>query len=160
MRAQGQRGMKAVLLAGGRGTRFTEETNLKPKLMIEIGGKPILQHITKIYSANGINDFIICLGRNCLLHASDVTVDLRKSDITLHRANAEPWSITVVDSGEDTMIGGPIKHILPYVKDEPAFCVSAEGTDAVGAGPGGGAKGGRGVCVRVAAGSSRDRTWD
>jgi glucose-1-phosphate cytidylyltransferase len=126
--------MKAVLLAGGRGTRFAEETDLKPKPMIEIGGKPILWHIMKIYSANGINDFIICLGykgymikeyfQNYLLHTSDVTIDLRKSDITLHRANAEPWSITLVDTGEDTMIGGRIKRILPYVKDDPAFCVT------------------------------------
>src|SRR5258706_824441 len=123
--------MKAVILAGGLGTRIIEESQLKLKPMIEIGGKPILWHIMKIYSANGINDFIICLGykgylikeyfRNYLLHTSDVTFDLRNSDITLHRPSAEPWSITLVDTGEDTEIGGRIKRILPYVKDDPAF---------------------------------------
>src|SRR6516162_9328639 len=115
--------MKCVILAGGLGTRIAEETEVKPKPMIEIGGKPILWHIMKIYSANGINDFVVCLGykgylikeyfQNYLLHTSDITVDLRKSDITLHRANAEPWTITLVDTGEDTMIGGRIKRILP-----------------------------------------------
>lgn len=126
--------MKAVLLAGGLGTRFAEETDVRPKPMIEIGGKPILWHIMKIYSANGINDFVVCLGykgyvikeyfRNYFLHMSDVTFDLRKNDMTVHHANAEPWSITLVDTGESTMIGGRIKRILPYVKDDPAFCVT------------------------------------
>jgi glucose-1-phosphate cytidylyltransferase len=126
--------MKAVLLAGGLGTRFAEETDVRPKPMIEIGGKPILWHIMKIYSANGINDFVVCLGykgyvikeyfRNYFLHMSDVTFDLRKNDMTVHHAHAEPWSITLVDTGENTMIGGRIKRILPYVKDDPAFCVT------------------------------------
>lgn len=126
--------MKAVLLAGGLGTRFAEETDVRPKPMIEIGGKPILWHIMKIYSANGVNDFIVCLGykgylikeyfRNYFLHLSDVTIDLRKNDLTVHQAYAEPWSITLIDTGDDTMIGGRIKRILPYVKDDPAFCVT------------------------------------
>ena len=126
--------MKAVLLAGGLGTRFAEETDLKPKPMIEIGGKPILWHIMKIYSANGINEFVVCLGYrgyvikeyfiNYFLHMSDVTIDLSKNDLTVHQAKAEPWSITLVDTGEETMIGGRIKQILPYVGAEPAFCVT------------------------------------
>ncbi|HEY5066518.1 MAG TPA: glucose-1-phosphate cytidylyltransferase [Xanthobacteraceae bacterium] len=126
--------MKAVLLAGGLGTRFAEETDLKPKPMIEIGGKPILWHIMKIYSANGINEFVVCLGYrgyvikeyfiNYFLHMSDVTIDLSKNDLTVHQAKAEPWSITLVDTGEETMIGGRIKRILPYVGAEPAFCVT------------------------------------
>jgi glucose-1-phosphate cytidylyltransferase len=126
--------MKAVLLAGGLGTRFAEETDVRPKPMIEIGGKPILWHIMKIYAANGINDFIVCLGykgyvikeyfKNYFLHMSDVTIDLRKNDLTVHQAYAEPWSITLVDTGEDTMIGGRIKRILPYVNNEPEFCLT------------------------------------
>ena len=123
--------MKAVLLAGGLGTRFAEETDVKPKPMIEIGGKPILWHIMKIYSANGINEFVVCLGYrgyvikeyfiNYFLHMSDVTIDLCKNDLTVHRAEAEPWSITLVDTGEETMIGGRIKRVLPDVNADPAF---------------------------------------
>ena len=126
--------MKAVLLAGGLGTRFAEETDVKPKPMIEIGGKPILWHIMKIYSANGINEFIVCLGYrgymikeyfiNYFLHMSDVTIDLCKNDLTVHKAKAEPWLITLVDTGDETMIGGRIKRILPYVEADPAFCVT------------------------------------
>ena len=126
--------MKAVLLAGGLGTRFAEETDVRPKPMIEIGGKPILWHIMKIYSANGINEFVVCLGYrgyvikeyfiNYFLHMSDVTIDLCKNDLTVHQAKAEPWSITLVDTGEETMIGGRIKQVLPYVNADPAFCVT------------------------------------
>jgi len=126
--------MKAVLLAGGLGTRLAEETDLKPKPMVEIGGKPILWHIMKMYSAHGINDFIICLGykgyvikeyfQNYFLHNSDVTFDLRENGVTVHQAKAEPWSVTLVDTGDDTMIGGRIKRILRYVERDPFFCVT------------------------------------
>jgi glucose-1-phosphate cytidylyltransferase len=126
--------MKAVLLAGGLGTRFAEETDIKPKPMIEIGGKPILWHIMKIYSAHGINDFVVCLGyrgyvikeyfQNYLLHNSDVTLDLRENRLTVHKAKAEPWSITLVDTGDNTMIGGRIKRILRYVERDPYFCLT------------------------------------
>ncbi len=126
--------MKAVLLAGGLGTRFAEETDLKPKPMIEIGGKPILWHIMKIYAANGITDFIVCLGykgyvikeyfQNYFLHTCDVTFDLRGRSMAVHHATTEPWKVTLVDTGEETMIGGRIKRILPYVQDDPAFCLT------------------------------------
>jgi glucose-1-phosphate cytidylyltransferase len=126
--------MRAVLLAGGLGTRLAEETDIRPKPMIEIGGKPILWHIMKIYAANGINDFIVCLGykgyiikeyfRNYFLHTTDVTLDLRSNEFKVHRATAEPWSITLVDTGDDTMVGGRIKRILPYVENDPVFCVT------------------------------------
>jgi glucose-1-phosphate cytidylyltransferase len=126
--------MKAVILAGGLGSRFAEETDLKPKPMIEIGGKPIIWHIMKIYSAHGVNDFIICLGyrgyvikeffQNYFLHVSDVTFDIGKNSMEVHRAQAEPWRVTLVETGEDTMIGGRIKRILPYVADDPEFCLT------------------------------------
>jgi glucose-1-phosphate cytidylyltransferase len=126
--------MKAVLLAGGLGTRFAEETDVKPKPMIEIGGKPILWHIMKTYSAHGINDFIVCLGykgyiikeyfQNYFLHNSDVTFDLRGNDLVVHEAKAEPWSVTLVDTGDDTMIGGRIKRILRYVERDREFCLT------------------------------------
>jgi len=126
--------LKAVLLAGGLGTRISEETNVKPKPMIEIGGKPILWHIMKMYSAHGVNDFIICLGykgyvikeyfSNYFLHMSDVTINMRDNTTTVHNNTAEPWSITLVETGEETMIGGRIKRILPYVGDDEAFCVT------------------------------------
>lgn len=126
--------MKAVLLAGGLGTRISEETSVKPKPMVEIGGKPILWHIMKMYSAHGVNDFIICLGykgyvikeyfSNYFLHMSDVTFDMRKNKTTIHTNTAEPWSVTLVETGEETMIGGRIKRILPYVKNDEAFCVT------------------------------------
>ena len=126
--------MKAVILAGGRGTRISEESHLRPKPMIEIGGHPILWHIMKIYAAHGINDFVICLGykgyvikeyfSNYFLHGSDVTIDLAKNQIDYHGSRAEPWRVTLVDTGLDTMTGGRIKRILPYVKDEDAFCLT------------------------------------
>jgi glucose-1-phosphate cytidylyltransferase len=126
--------MKAVLLAGGLGTRFSEETDVRPKPMIEIGGKPILWHIMKIYSSHGINDFIVCLGykgyvikeyfSNYFLHQSNVTFDLRENKMHVLRKDAEPWTVTLIDTGETTMIGGRIKQILPYVEDDPEFCLT------------------------------------
>ena len=124
--------MKAVLLAGGLGTRFAEETETKPKPMIEVGGRPILWHVMKIYEWHGITDFVICLGykgyvikeffRNYLLHNADVTFDLRKNSIVIHQGVSEPWSVTLIETGASTMVGGRIKRILPYVADEEAFC--------------------------------------
>jgi len=123
--------MKAVILAGGLGTRMTEETHLKPKPMIEIGGKPILWHIMKIYSAHGINDFIICLGykgymikeyfANYFLHMSDVTFDFKDNKMNVHEQNAEPWRVTLVDTGEMTMTGGRLKRVKHYLNNEN-FC--------------------------------------
>ncbi|TXN75903.1 glucose-1-phosphate cytidylyltransferase [Methylobacterium sp. WL8] len=125
--------MKVVLLAGGLGTRISEETQIKPKPMIEIGGKPILWHIMKLYSSYGLNDFVICLGykgyvikeyfTNYFLHMSDVTIDMRDNSQFVHNASAEPWRITLVDTGEKTMIGGRIKRILPYVSGDD-FCLT------------------------------------
>ncbi len=124
--------MKAVILAGGLGTRISEETHLKPKPMIEIGGKPILWHIMKIYSAYGINDFIICCGykgyvikeyfSNYFLHMSDVTFDMRDDSMHVHCKKAEPWKVTLIDTGEETMTGGRLKRVAPYLDDEEAFC--------------------------------------
>jgi len=124
--------MKAVILAGGLGTRLSEETHLKPKPMIEIGGKPILWHIMKIYSAHGINDFIICLGykgyvikayfANYFLHMSDVTFDMTTNAMQVHQNHAEPWRVTLVDTGDSTMTGGRLKRVAHYVQDEEAFC--------------------------------------
>ena len=126
--------MKAVILAGGLGTRLSEETATRPKPMVEIGGKPVLWHIMKIYSAHGVNDFVVCLGykgyvikeyfANYFLHMSDVTIDMRTNSTTVHHATAEPWRVTLVDTGEDTQVGGRIKRILPYVRDEDAFCLT------------------------------------
>jgi glucose-1-phosphate cytidylyltransferase len=126
--------MKAVLLAGGLGTRFSEETDTRPKPMIEIGGKPILWHIMKIYSSHGINDFIVCLGykgyvikeyfSNYFLHQSNVTFDLRENKMHVLRKDAEPWTVTLIDTGESTMIGGRIKQILPYLGDDQDFCLT------------------------------------
>ncbi len=126
--------MKAVILAGGLGTRLSEETANRPKPMVEIGGRPILWHIMKIYTAFGITDFVICLGyksyvikeyfNNYFLHMSDVTIDLRTNSTQVHTASAEPWRITLVDTGELTQVGGRIKRIIPYVKDDPAFCLT------------------------------------
>ncbi len=126
--------MKAVLLAGGLGTRISEETSTRPKPMVEIGGMPILWHIMKMYASHGITDFIICLGYkgyvikeyfyNYYIHRSDVTVDLSSNKTTIHNAKAEPWRITLVDTGEDSMIGGRIKRILPYIGDDEAFCLT------------------------------------
>ena len=124
--------MKAVILAGGLGTRISEETHLKPKPMIEIGGKPILWHIMKLYSAHGVNDFVICCGyrgylikeyfANYFLHMSDVTFDMANNKMEVHHQKAEPWKVTLIDTGEDTLTGGRLKRVAGYVKDEEAFC--------------------------------------
>jgi glucose-1-phosphate cytidylyltransferase len=124
--------MKAVILAGGRGTRISEETHLKPKPMIEIGGRPLLWHIMKIYAANGVNDFVICCGykgylikeyfANYVLHMSDVTFDMTRNEMEVHQQNTEPWRVTLVDTGEDTMTGGRLKRVADYLQDEDAFC--------------------------------------
>jgi glucose-1-phosphate cytidylyltransferase len=123
--------VKAVILAGGFGTRISEETTLRPKPMVEIGGKPILWHILKIYSSHGVNDFIICCGykgylikeyfANYALHSSDVTFDMRKQAMTVHQSSAEPWSVTLVDTGDDTATGGRLKRVRRYIGDDD-FC--------------------------------------
>jgi glucose-1-phosphate cytidylyltransferase len=123
--------MKAVLLAGGLGTRLSEETSVKPKPMVEIGGKPILWHIMKIYSAYGINDFIVCCGykgyvikeyfANYLLHMSDVTFDMQYNKLEIHYAYADPWRVTVVDTGDSSMTGGRLKRVREYIGNE-TFC--------------------------------------
>lgn len=123
--------MKAVILAGGLGTRISEETHLRPKPMIEIGGKPMLWHIMKIYSAYGVNDFVICCGykgyiikeyfANYFLHMSDVTFDIANNQMSVHEKHAEPWRVTLVDTGDDTMTGGRLGRVAPYVKDEEFF---------------------------------------
>ena len=124
--------MKAVILAGGLGTRISEETDLTPKPMVEIGGMPILWHIMKTYGTYGINDFVICLGykgnmikeyfANYFLHMSDVTIDIQKNNIDIHQVNAEPWKITLIDTGQKTMTGGRVKKIEKYVDD--TFCLT------------------------------------
>ena len=124
--------MKAVILAGGLGTRISEETHLKPKPMIEIGGRPMLWHLMKIYSGHGINDFVICCGykgylvkeyfANYFLHMSDVTFDMKNNTMDVHQKNAEPWKVTLVDTGEDTLTGGRLKRVKDYVSDQEAFC--------------------------------------
>lgn len=124
--------MKAVILAGGLGTRISEETHLRPKPMIEIGGRPMLWHIMKIYSAHGVNDFVICCGykgylikeyfANYFLHMSDVTFDMARNTMEVHERHAEPWRVTLVDTGEHTMTGGRLKRVARYVADEEAFC--------------------------------------
>jgi glucose-1-phosphate cytidylyltransferase len=124
--------MKAVILAGGLGTRISEETSVKPKPMVEVGGKPVLWHILKMYSHHGIHDFIICCGykgyvikeyfANYFLHMSDVTFDMSKNTMEVHQRNAEPWRVTLVDTGESTMTGGRLKRVANYLKDEQAFC--------------------------------------
>ena len=124
--------MKAVILAGGLGTRISEETHLKPKPMIEVGGRPILWHILKMYSSHGINDFIVCCGykgyvikeyfANYFLHMSDVTFDMEDNRMIVHKKNAESWKVTLVDTGDKTMTGGRLKRVSEYVKDESAFC--------------------------------------
>jgi glucose-1-phosphate cytidylyltransferase len=124
--------MKAVILAGGLGSRLSEETSLKPKPMVEIGGRPILWHIMKIYSAYGINEFIVCLGykghvikeffANYFLYSSDVTVDLANNRLEFHHNNCEPWRVTMVDTGANTMTGGRLKRVLPYLAGEESFC--------------------------------------
>ena len=123
--------MRAVILAGGMGTRISEESNIKPKPMIEVGGKPILWHIMKLYSSHGIHDFIICCGykgyvikeyfANYFLHMSDVTFDMKSNSMKVHQNHAEPWSVTVVDTGQETMTGGRLKRVRQYLNEEP-FC--------------------------------------
>jgi glucose-1-phosphate cytidylyltransferase len=124
--------MKAVILAGGLGTRISEETSVKPKPMIEIGAKPILWHIMKLYSAHGVNDFVVCCGykgyvikeyfANYFLHMSDVTFDIGKNRMEVHERYAEPWRVTLVDTGDNTLTGGRLKRVAPYIRDEEAFC--------------------------------------
>ena len=124
--------MKAVILAGGLGTRISEETHLKPKPMIEIGGKPMLWHILKLYSAHGVNDFVICCGyrgyvikeyfANYFLHMSDVTFDMATNEMLVHQKKAEPWKVTLVDTGDGTLTGGRLKRVAKHVQDEEAFC--------------------------------------
>jgi glucose-1-phosphate cytidylyltransferase len=129
--------MKAVILAGGLGTRISEETDIKPKPMVLIGGKPILWHIMKIYSHYGINDFVICCGykgyvikeyfANYFLHMSDITFDLSDNSTIVHRQKAEPWKVTLVDTGNDTMTGGRIKRIKPYIHGKPFMLTYGDG---------------------------------
>jgi len=124
--------LKAVILAGGLGTRISEETTLRPKPMIEIGGRPIIWHIMKMYSAHGVNDFIVCCGyrgymikeffANYFLHTSDVTFDLAQNSMSVHQTYAEPWKITLVDTGEDTLTGGRLRRVRSYVEADEKFC--------------------------------------
>ena len=124
--------MKAVILAGGLGTRLSEETVTKPKPMVEIGGKPIIWHIMKTYSHYGINDFIICCGykgyvikeyfANYFKHQSDVTFELKSNKMIVHQDRSEPWTVTLIDTGDNSMTGGRLKRVLPYLKNEEAFC--------------------------------------
>jgi len=124
--------MKAVILAGGLGTRISEETSTRPKPMVEIGGKPILWHIMKTYSAHGINEFVVCCGykgyvikeyfANYFLHMSDVTFDMEHNKMEVHQRYAEPWKVTLVDTGDETMTGGRLKRVTDYVKNEESFC--------------------------------------
>ncbi len=124
--------MKAVILAGGLGTRLSEETLIRPKPMVEIGGKPILWHIMKMYSHHGVNDFIICCGykgylikeyfANYFLHMSDVTFDMRSNRMEVHQKRAEPWTVTLVDTGDDSMTGGRLRRVADYVRRDEAFC--------------------------------------
>ena len=126
--------MKAVILAGGLGTRFSEETSVRPKPMIEIGGKPILWHIMKIYAAHGVHDFIICCGykgyvikeyfANYFLHMSDVTFRMGENRMEVHEKRAEPWNVTLVDTGDASMTGGRLLRVADYLRDEEAFCMT------------------------------------
>ena len=126
--------MKAVILAGGLGTRISEETHLRPKPMVEIVGKPVLWHILRSYSAHGINEFVICCGykgyvikeyfANYFLHMSDVTFDMQENRMEVHNRKAEPWRVTLVDTGEETMTGGRLKRVKPYVVDDEALCLT------------------------------------
>jgi glucose-1-phosphate cytidylyltransferase len=126
--------MKAVILAGGLGTRISEETHLKPKPMIEIGGKPILWHIMKLYSSHDVNEFVICCGykgyvikeyfANYFLHMSDVTFDIANNTMHVCERHAEPWKVTLVDTGDATMTGGRLKRVAPYICDEQSFCLT------------------------------------
>lgn len=124
--------MKAVILAGGLGTRISEETHLRPKPMIEIGARPILWHIMKMYSAHGVHDFVICCGykgyiikeyfANYFLHMSDITFDMTRNHMEVHQQKVEPWRVTLVDTGDETMTGGRLRRVADYVRDEAAFC--------------------------------------
>lgn len=124
--------MKVVILAGGLGTRISEETHLRPKPMVEIGHKPILWHIMKSYSAHGVTDFIICCGykgyiikeyfANYALHMSDITFDLQANNMSIHQRKVEPWKVTLVETGEETMTGGRLKRVADYVRNEECFC--------------------------------------
>lgn len=124
--------MKAVILAGGLGTRLSEETATRPKPMVEIGGKPILWHILKMYAHHGVNDFVICCGykgyvikeyfANYFLHMSDITFDMRTNQMEVHHKRAEPWKVTLVDTGDHSMTGGRLRRVADYVRDEEAFC--------------------------------------
>ena len=126
--------VKAIILAGGLGSRISEETDNKPKPMVEIGGMPIIWHIMKIYSSYGINDFVICLGykgyiikeyfANYMLHMSSITIDLQQGTISRHDSVAEPWRITLVDTGAHTMTGGRLKRVLPYIENDDLFCMT------------------------------------
>jgi glucose-1-phosphate cytidylyltransferase len=126
--------MKAVILAGGLGTRLAEETGTRPKPMVEIGGRPIIWHVMKIYSSFGINEFVVCLGykgymikeyfANYGRHMSDITVDMRSGEIEVHRNTAEDWKVCLVDTGDETMTGGRIKRAIPYLGDDDTFCMT------------------------------------
>src|SRR3712207_4928246 len=126
--------MKAVILAGGLGTRLAEETGVRPKPMVEVGGRPIIWHIMKSYSHFGVNEFVICLGykgymikeyfANYGLHMSDVTIDMRSGSIDVHRNLAEDWRICLVDTGDETMTGGRLKRALPFLGDDDTFCLT------------------------------------
>jgi glucose-1-phosphate cytidylyltransferase len=126
--------MKAVILAGGLGTRISEETSIRPKPMVEIAGKPILWHIMKLYSTYGIHDFVICCGykgyvikeyfANYFLHMSDVTFDMQNNEMHVHQKKAEPWRVTLVDTGEETMTGGRLRYVVDHVRDDDAFCLT------------------------------------
>jgi glucose-1-phosphate cytidylyltransferase len=124
--------MKAVILAGGMGTRISEETHLRPKPMIEIGGRPILWHIMKTYSAHGVNEFVVCCGyrgyvikeyfANYFLHMSDVTFDMTNNSVHIHQNSAEPWRVTLVDTGDSSLTGGRLKRVQSYIAGDEAFC--------------------------------------
>ena len=129
--------MKAIILAGGRGTRLAEETTVKPKPMVEVGGRPLLWHILKIYASHGINDFVICCGykgymikeyfANYFLHTSDITFDLKNNSMIVHQTETEPWNITLVDTGLDTQTGGRLKRVAGYLGDEDFCCTYGDG---------------------------------
>jgi glucose-1-phosphate cytidylyltransferase len=126
--------MKAVILAGGLGTRISEETSVRPKPMVEIGGKPILWHIMKTYSSHGVNEFIVCCGykgyvikeyfANYFLHMSDVTFDMKQNRLEVHQQKVEPWRVTLVDTGDETMTGGRLKRVRDYLQGEESFCMT------------------------------------
>lgn len=129
--------MKAVILAGGRGTRLAEETSVRPKPMVEIGGRPILWHIMKYFAHFGVTDFVICLGykgfvikeffANYFLHTSDITINIARNEVHVHHVNAEPWSVTLVDTGEDTMTGGRLKRVRQHLGDNDFFFTYGDG---------------------------------